>query len=234
MILWVSWTQKVGRVKPVVFLFTPKTMDSDSAPCVSQWMLLSKVDLARILDSLSSAGSPNNKNSFQKMEVKRKNFKHSTPSTLVSFRIGSFSTFMIMGGRVPFDYQVHFSQHECFWVVKCADFSVILDTIGILKGCSHLTWDVENPVNTGTNYRSLNWRSPDFWTINGCWTSFFFQNPGRPNWTMLYYMKKESCKVKDIHIFYIWSRYNKHMIIDRCVYRKHNHISSHYPLHFLH
>ena len=157
-----------------VFFFTPKTMDSDSAPCVSQWMLLSKVDLARILDSLSSAGSPNNKNSFQKMEVKRKNFKHSTPSTLVSFRIGSFSTFMIMGGRVPFDYQVHFSQHECFWVVKCADFSVILDTIGILKGCSHLTWDVENPVNTGTNYRSLNWRSPDFWTINGCWTSFFF------------------------------------------------------------
>lgn len=52
----------------------------------------------------------------------------------------------------------------------------------------------------------------------------FFRNPGRPNWKMVY--EKESCKVKDIHIFYIWSRYNKHMIINRCVYTTKNLIIS--------
>ena len=129
-----------------------------------------------------------------------------------------------MGRRVPFDYQVHFSQHECFWVVKCADFSCDLGyhwypqrmqppDLGCRKPCKY--W-YKLPFPQLVLAGFLNHQQ----VLN----LLFFPNPGRPNWTMLY--EKESCKVKDIHIFYIWSRYNKHMIIDRCVYTTENIIIS--------
>lgn len=79
-------------------------------------------------------------------------FEIGFPQDLFPLEYGKFPLLWLWEEGYPLIIKSIFRNMNVFGSWNAQIFPVILDTIGILKGCNHLTWDVENPVNTWINY----------------------------------------------------------------------------------